>query len=375
MGELALTGEVLVTDSWTPTLGEGLDAGLQFRLVLLTSSENVTNLVQQDPRILVLAPDDGGRQRAIAESARGYGVLGRLREAIVESSGLRAFWSVSGDFLFAFRYAMGAVAPLTQRDLALDRASLLGQLSPGYLLEHPEVWAGISSTFQWFHARYRSLYREHHKAFREQTLALRHQLIGAQPKGEALLRLDRVPALASSSALSVVDHWSEVLSRTAPCQTQEMEETFVLVTPRCAACGVSLAESPSAETVKAVLDEMEDALQRQLKTLRSFAAKHVLAQSDKPRIELFLDLVQASDTRELVNILDDEVEEFLRTMLGDARREVYAAPVLSALRAKYETLEEGQIEEAVREFERLLTDAFNQARRQHQDAPVRLKLE
>ena len=123
------------------------------------------------------------------------------------------------------------------------------------------------------------------------------------------------------------------------------------------------------------LNQSEAALQLLLRRLSSEAVHKVLARSHKPRVDQFLEVLQASDIRSLVQVLDAELLTFLRSLLAEALDASYPAKVFAPLRDKFEVLSEEEIPQAVQEFEHLLRHAVEEAKQQHPNRAVQLRLD
>jgi len=134
---------------------------------------------------------------------------------------------------------------------------------------------------------------------------------------------------------------------------------------------VLTAEPPKRE-VERFLHQLEQALQEQQRRLSSEAVRHILAKSGEKRIDQFIKMVQTSNLAPLVNVLDDELVDFLRQLLQEADIEIEWRTTLSELAQKFASLEEGEIDAAAAEFARVLKKAFAKAKKEHPGKRVRL---
>ena len=375
-------GQAVVSGEWRPQFEAALEAGRDFRLVILTLPGSEPPHPLANPQVLCFSPPPSAPLLSreipallVREAQAPYGSISKILEALRGSQHLHHFLTISGEYLETYRYVSAASLPERYRELAFDRAALLAQLEPGYLIDHPEVWPSVAASFQWFRARYRTLYREHHQWFYQEVGQSRDLLLEAQAKTEAVRQLDTIAPLSSSRAASAVRNWEDTLASLASCPQSEEPEDFALASPHCASCRLSFAVPSPRSRVLDTLNESDAALELQLRRLSSEAVHKVLARSHKPRVDQFLEVLQASDTRSLTQVLDDELVSFLRSLLAEALDASYSAKVFAPLRDKFAVLTEEEIPEAVQEFEHLLRHAVEEARQQHPNRAVQLRLD
>ena len=135
---------------------------------------------------------------------------------------------------------------------------------------------------------------------------------------------------------------------------------------------VVLTAEPPKEEVERFLRRLRQALKEQQRRLSSGAVRHILARSGEKRIDQFIKVVQTSNLSPLVNVLDDELVDFLRHLLQEAHIEIEWRPTVSELAQKFPSLEEGEIDVAAAEFAKVLKKAFAKAKKEHPGKRVRL---
>jgi len=133
-----------------------------------------------------------------------------------------------------------------------------------------------------------------------------------------------------------------------------------------------LTDDPPQEEVKRFLQRLRQALKEQQRRLSSEAMRQIMAQSGQRRIDRFIKVVQASELSPLVNLLDDELADFLRQLLQEAHVELEWGPTIAELTEKFPSLGEGDIDAVADEFAKLLKKAFAKAKRDHSGKRVRL---
>ncbi|MBI4297264.1 MAG: hypothetical protein HY676_01895 [Chloroflexi bacterium] len=260
-------------------------------------------------------------------------------------------------------------SPALGDDLAMDRASLLEQLTFRNFMATPHLWPSLKSLFDLFRPRYSAQYLAHHSRYHQEMARLESQLRDADSRLGALGRLNSLEDLGPPLGQNLPAQFQEVVERIHPCPEASPS---LQAHPICAVCGVALGAEPPAAEVGRLLDELDRALKEQLRRLSSQTIHHILAPSQDNRIEQFLQVLQASDVASLVQILDDDVTEFLRQLLVQARTIPF--PILSQLREGFSALEEGQVEEAVAYFRARLLAAFEESKKRFPARP-RISLE
>ena len=77
----------------------------------------------------------------------------------------------------------------------------------------------------------------------------------------------------------------------------------------------------------------------------------------------FVQAVQTANMASLVDVMDEELVTFIRILLAEQEAATGEAEVLRRFAEAYPTLEEADLQKAVRDFERLLRESFDAARR------------
>jgi len=80
-------------------------------------------------------------------------------------------------------------------------------------------------------------------------------------------------------------------------------------------------------------------------------------------VAAFVKAVQTANMAALVDVMDEELATFIRGLLAEQEVGTSDADVLRRFAEAYPTLEEADLPKAVHEFERLLKESFDAARR------------
>lgn len=327
-------GEVLLTASWEPGL-EKLCRGKDFGLIFLTRAQEVPSL--PDPRLVVIVPAStrkAVRERSPREEARLYGRGTIVAQAPFTVTPEQVFSlednprrfdllaralleHIEARFPFlphaqsARRYLEGMELP--EGEMALDRASLLEQLSPDYLLKSPHLWESIKALFDWLCSQYVPLYREHHRQYHQEISQMRARLEERESWATALDRLNSLSALGEPLGADLAGEYQRLLDKLRPCPAKEvqMEEG-----PCCSLCHLDLLTNPPQGEVEAFLEALRKALQGQLHRLSRRVIGRIIGQ-ERTRLERFIQTVQVSDLSGLAEIVDEEVLDFIRGLLEE----------------------------------------------------------
>jgi len=327
-------GEVLLTSSWEPGL-EKLCSGKDFGLIFLTRAQEVPPL--PDPRLVVVIPAPGRKavkERSPREEARLYSQGRIIAQAPFAVSPEQVFSlddnprrfdllaralleHVEARFPFlpqaerARRYLEGMELP--EGEMALDRASLLEQLSPDYLLRNPHLWESIKALFDWLRSQYVAVYREHHRQYYLEMSRMRARLEEKESWVAALGRLNSLSALGEPLGAGLAGEYQRLLDRLRPCPAVEvpLEEG-----PHCALCHLDLLTTLPQGEVEAFLQGLQGAMQGQLHRLSRRVIGRIMGQKST-RLERFIQAVQVSDLSGLAKLLDEEVLVFIRGLLEE----------------------------------------------------------
>lgn len=88
--------------------------------------------------------------------------------------------------------------------------------------------------------------------------------------------------------------------------------------PYCDHCMLPLDETPPQRAVAAVVGGTEVAMREYNRRLSSSVVHRVLENPSKEQIEKLMDLIQVSNISSLSNVLDEEVLEFLRSLVSQS---------------------------------------------------------
>ena len=406
------SGQVVLASRWSAPLGSPPPEGSSFRIVLLTRPAPVSLGALRNERVVVCIPSTPlPLAAAIAEAQVAYQTATTPGEAQWSRDELKAFSSgtvLTGGrsgpdpaALFAggngriilerlaaladldgLRSQIGEVETYleaaqpnrTDEELYLDRLSLVEQLAAETVSRDPTLWPSVKALFELFRSRYVGAYIRHHRAYRAETSALRQALQHAGGRARALWLLNGIQELGpplGEPALAAHEGYERSL---IPCGRPEGELTSLEADPLFPSCRAPLNAMPPTVEVRDAIAALDAALHEQQRRLSSEAVRQVLARQGEPRIDQFLRVLQAADVGGLAQVLDQELADFLRRLLGEVTVELPLAPLLRELGDRFPTLGSEEIEAFVPELAELLRQELERARRAHPGKDVRLKI-
>jgi hypothetical protein len=215
-------------------------------------------------------------------------------------------------------YLDGAVLRDSDFELATDRMSIRGQISLQNLLPNPSLWTSVKTLFDWFKSRYRILYQAHHRRFHQEVGALRLALDKAELEVDALRRLNSISELGRPLGEKLPDMYQLMLAKTRPCPLADTEQLPLDTQPLCPYCDLLLTSELPTKEVEQFIDRLRRALRGQYRRLSSEAMRKILARRGEERIDQFIKVIQTSDLSSLVNVMDDELVDFLRRLLSES---------------------------------------------------------
>jgi hypothetical protein len=215
-------------------------------------------------------------------------------------------------------YVQGA-ADLADSDLELRKVSLLGQLTFDGLVHNPQKIKDILEQFNGFTDRYQQAYRKAHRAYHEQLTDLYTQFRSQEKKILAVERLNQLELGATVEA-GLRNEYRRILDCLEPCTDKDYAK--VEQNPVCPLCRLSSkGVVPDAE-IKAFAERAEKAVSDLTTRVAQGAVRKVLEQSGDSDVRTLLDVILASQTDRLPEVLIPEVIGRIKKLLYDANLEL-----------------------------------------------------
>ena len=285
-----------------------------------------------------------------------------------------AFSKLSAEILDTKNWLDSVVLNESDQQLLTDHLALSNLIVLKTLLRAPSLWQSVKGSFDEFRRKFRNVYQAYHRDYYTDMTALKDNLGVLNTKLDALQRLNGIVELGKPVGIGLGETYQKLSDKVSTCPVASVTDVLIENQPFCSSCGLLLTTQPPSDPIDQLAKEADKALGQQLRRLSSEAIKQILAKSSEDRITRFLHIVQSSDLASLINVLDDEIIEFIRVLLLKNRVKTVAAPILERLAEKYAVIDEGQLEEAVNEFRRLLQESFKAAREKEPDKSIRVSL-
>ncbi len=253
------------------------------------------------------------------------------------------------------RYLAEAYVPKSEPELALDRAIAVGQVSFSVLISDRERGASrrrpakepavaeekgtyefdadpqrrrtAELAFNHFRGVYARRYQDFHEAYWAASSRLHARLLDARREAQALTRLNSLVELGPPLGESTISAHEELIESTTICEPGADFANLLKTATVCPTCHLRLGAADHAEAVGAVLETLSQSVERQLSRLSSVAIRAILERSSDPRVERFLQVVQAAQISTLTDILDDALVGYLRRFLLEARIGTLLEPI------------------------------------------------
>lgn len=309
------------------------------------------------------------------EAQRHYTSPEALREDVAIHYRLRQLAGYAAPIQEARAYLEAMTLRPEDAELAGDRMLLLEELSLDNLERNPELWGSIADRLQRLKNRYRIAYQKHHRDTYKEMRELQARLVDADRQLRALALLNGIRELGSPIGEDLAERYARLQEQLRPCPITDVGAVDVEVQPVCAACGLKLTtRAPTAE-VEAFLDDLERALQEQRRRLSAEAVRRVLERAGGDELSRLIEAAQAAEIARLVDLLDEQVAESIRRLLVEDGLVTAPADVFARLAELHPTVGEDEIPATVRDFEKLLRQALEEARKAHPDKKtIRLSL-
>lgn len=212
-------------------------------------------------------------------------------------------------------YLDGVSVAQIDPQLSVDLTSIQQQLNLAELSEQPQIWSSIQATFRWFRSRYIALYQDRHTAFQGEVTPLYTELEQANLQVDALSRLNDLSELGEPLAEKTLNAYHEMLERLKPCSIDQISEATLIDRPTCPECGMPLSATPPTRQANEFLRQLKNALEDQCRRISRLAARRVLSDHRRGRMDRLIKVAQVSDLTSLVNVLDDDLIALLRDLL------------------------------------------------------------
>jgi hypothetical protein len=247
------------------------------------------------------------------------------------------------------------------RELSLDRMTLLEQLNLGNLAAEPTQWNRLRADYESFKGRYLNAYRKHHRDYYEEVAQVHNTLADVPRQLDALDLLNGIERLMPRLGEDLRGRHQTLSERLRVCDLTNVAEVMVDREPQCDKCHLRLTTTAPAAEVAAFNLDLEASLAGKQRQLASEAVTRVL-KGGGPDLDTFLKAVHAADLAALVDIMSPELASFIEELLAREKVVTMDTNILAKLAQFHPSVEETEIDNVVATLRRLLKEAFSSAK-------------
>ena len=250
----------------------------------------------------------------------------------------------------------GALAGLGE-----DRTALAGDINLTTLASNPGRWSRVRERFNTWKHLYIREYRKLHRDFHIETSKIRERLSEMDQRLIALENIEQVEQIADvNHAPQLKSHLQSMQDALDNCdpgiETDDLEAM-----PHCTRCAFRVGDVPIHDIVS-LEEQITDALDELIGTLRSDTIAKAMAGTESPIIEELRESLQGNDTAKVINVLKNKGNvDLLRGVLkGDGSSLVIVRDVsiVSELSKEYPTVSRESIQQVIDRFGALMEEAL-----------------
>ena len=254
-------------------------------------------------------------ETALRAAQRTFGTPAGLERAVEEYRRVSGLVSMQDTLIDLSAYLVDAAVPEAPVDLDLKRQQLVALLNVPELIANTPCEATLSMLSAGFLSDYRAAYIKHHDSYNQVMASLVTDLRDIRMEAGALRRLNGIRELGGPVEEDAPDQWRRLSERLAVCPLPS-DELPLDSQPTCPSCGLLLGTAAPSHEVGDAVRTLKVALREQNSRLSLRVISRILDGHRDERIDLFIKVVQTSDLSGLANVLDDQVERFLRELLA-----------------------------------------------------------
>ena len=254
-------------------------------------------------------------ETALGAAQRLFGTPDELARAVEEYQRLGTLVNMQNTLKELSTYLVDAIVPEDLTDLGLKRQQLVALLNIPELIANTPSEATLAMLGVGFMNNYRTAYINHHDGYHQTMASLVTDLQDTRMEAEALRRLNGIRELGDPVEEDAPDRWRRLSKRLSVCPMPS-DDIPLDSQPACPSCGILLGTTAPSQEVGDAVRTLKVALREQNSRLSLRVISRILEGTRDERIDLFIKVVQTSDLSGLANVLDDQVERFLRELLA-----------------------------------------------------------
>ncbi len=298
-----------------------------------------------------------------------------LRDELHELEKLRELADAAAEIAEVKRYLDAVRVPANDSTLGMQKNSLDSRISLLALAKQPHTWRSLRADFEQFKQRYQSEYQKHHRDTNKELNRLRELLQDAPRRLRALHLLNTIPQLGAARGEDLPTRYETLTAQLTPCAVTDYQAVMVDAQPFCEKCQRDVLYAAPTPTAEQFSKELDDALRERQRDLQREAVQQVLTRGKGDALSQFLQATQAANVSALVEVLDDKTAQLIRQLYAEGNIVAAEGQVWAKFLQQYGSLEEREIPEALKTFEKLLRAAFADAKLKNEDGKtIRLTL-
>ena len=200
-------------------------------------------------------------------------------------------------------------------ELSVQRDLVEGRIGLDSLLADPSVWPSVLEGYRILRRDHADAYRLHHRRYHAESSRLAIELDRVNDHLAALEKFNAVPEFGSPCGQDLPEMYRVAAAALRACPHAE-DGVSLDQAPYCDHCMLPLDETPQQQSVTAVVGGTEAAMREYNRRLSSNLVRQVLANPSKEHLDKLMDLIQLGNLSSLSNVLDEEVLEFLRSLVS-----------------------------------------------------------
>jgi hypothetical protein len=287
-----------------------------------------------------------------------------LRRAMQTLGRLRTLGGWTAEILSAYNY-LNQAQP-RERNLQTFRYNTLSQIKLETLVEGPEIWTRLKADVAQFKSNYRNDYQKFHRDYYKELALLKDQLSGAPAQLQVLSLLNQIDYLGKSLGDDLKPRFETIVSQFKECPVTDVTAVTVEFSPVCEKCGLPMNATPPSMDVTRLMEDLNSAVTAKIHQLAgAFAGREVAERHEAVRP--LLEAAQAEDLAKLVATLRPDIIRAGNNLLKEMGIYTIELDLQAELKKNYQSLEENRLPALVIEIEKLLKDAFANARKDNPD--------
>ncbi len=262
----------------------------------------------------------------------------------------------------------------SDKELLVEKSALENQITLEALLKNPRLCPSVLAQFDLFKRHFRNAYQAHHRDYNKEGSDAYSMLQEQKPKLDAIKRLNDIAEIGNPVGSDLPQRFIDLERKLITCPVTVVAQVSVESEPFCSQCRLMLKDEVPSPLVQQFCKDLDKAVHEQFKRLSQQAISQILNNSKDDKLTRFLKVVQASDLASLCSILDDNLVAFIRSLLTEKQICTVNKPVIDKLTEQFQIIEEDKLEDIVKEFQKILKEAFEAARKENPGKKVRINL-